>query len=88
MRQVRARYENGALLPAKLLPLKQGEDVSIVVLRQAEETGNLTPIVEDALTLRKDGDPAATRLRERTLGLEEQVLDALGPVRAAPHVGR
>jgi hypothetical protein len=37
MRQVRARYENGALLPAKPLPLKQGEDVSIVVLRQADE---------------------------------------------------
>ena len=37
MRQVRARYENGALLPAKLLPLKQGEDVSIVVLRQADD---------------------------------------------------
>ena len=36
MRQVRARYENGALHPAKPLPLKQGEDVSIVVLRRAE----------------------------------------------------
>ncbi|MBI4956552.1 MAG: antitoxin family protein [Myxococcales bacterium] len=36
MRQVRARYENGALLPARPLPLKQGEDVSIVVLRRPD----------------------------------------------------
>jgi len=38
MRQVRARYENGALLPAKPLPLKQGENVSIVVMRQADRS--------------------------------------------------
>ncbi len=33
---VRARYENGALLPAKPLPLKQGEDVSILIVRQPD----------------------------------------------------
>jgi predicted DNA-binding antitoxin AbrB/MazE fold protein len=33
---MRARYENGALLPAKPLPLKQGESVSIVVLRDSD----------------------------------------------------
>jgi predicted DNA-binding antitoxin AbrB/MazE fold protein len=38
MRPVRARYENGALLPAKPLPLKQGEDVSILVVRQPDST--------------------------------------------------
>jgi predicted DNA-binding antitoxin AbrB/MazE fold protein len=33
MAVVRARYENGALVPAKALPLAPGEDVSILVLR-------------------------------------------------------
>jgi predicted DNA-binding antitoxin AbrB/MazE fold protein len=36
MRPLRARYENGALLPAKPLPLKQGESVSIVVVRDSD----------------------------------------------------
>jgi predicted DNA-binding antitoxin AbrB/MazE fold protein len=36
MRPVRARYENGALRPAKPLPLKQGEDVSILIVRQPD----------------------------------------------------
>jgi predicted DNA-binding antitoxin AbrB/MazE fold protein len=33
MTVVRARYENGNLVPARALPLAPGEDVSIVVLR-------------------------------------------------------
>lgn len=36
MRPMRARYENGALLPAKPLALRQGESVSIVVLREPD----------------------------------------------------
>jgi predicted DNA-binding antitoxin AbrB/MazE fold protein len=36
MRPMRARYENGALLPAKPLPLRQGESVSILVLREPD----------------------------------------------------
>lgn len=38
MRHLRARYENGALLPAKPLPLKQGENVSILVLRDSDRS--------------------------------------------------
>ncbi len=33
MTVIKARYENGALVPAKAPPLAPGEDVSIVVLR-------------------------------------------------------
>lgn len=36
MRPMRARYENGALLPAKPLALRQGESVSIVVFREPD----------------------------------------------------
>lgn len=36
MRPVQARYENGALLPAKPLPLRQGQRVIVVVIVQAD----------------------------------------------------
>jgi predicted DNA-binding antitoxin AbrB/MazE fold protein len=36
MRPVRARYENGSLLPAKPLPLRAGENVAIIFVREAD----------------------------------------------------
>ena len=36
MRPVAARYENGALLPAKPLPLRQGERVLVFVVPQGD----------------------------------------------------
>jgi predicted DNA-binding antitoxin AbrB/MazE fold protein len=36
MGPVSARYENGVLLPAKPLPLKQGERVMVFVVQQAD----------------------------------------------------
>lgn len=56
MTVIRARYENGALVPAKALPLAPGEDVSIVVLRVSRTARwNLNRLAahseeEDALT--------------------------------------
>ena len=36
MRPVKARYENGLLRPAKPLPLRSGEDVGVIVVRQPD----------------------------------------------------
>ena len=44
----------------------------------AEEARHLAPVVEDALPLRAQVQPAVGKwLGKRTLGLEEEVLDAL-----------
>jgi predicted DNA-binding antitoxin AbrB/MazE fold protein len=36
MRPVRARYENGSLLPAKPLPLRSGESVALNFVREPD----------------------------------------------------
>jgi predicted DNA-binding antitoxin AbrB/MazE fold protein len=36
MRPMKARYEDGLLRPAKPLPLRPGEQVSVIVLRQPD----------------------------------------------------
>lgn len=36
MRPVRARYENGALLPAKPLPLRAGDNVALIFVRESD----------------------------------------------------
>ena len=36
MRPVRARYENGSLLPAKPLPLRAGECVALIFMREPD----------------------------------------------------
>jgi predicted DNA-binding antitoxin AbrB/MazE fold protein len=36
MRPVRARYENGSLLPAKPLPLRAGEHVALIFMREPD----------------------------------------------------
>ncbi len=38
MRPVRARYENGSLLPAKPLPLRSGESVALIFMREPDPT--------------------------------------------------
>jgi hypothetical protein len=58
------------------------------LLREAERARDLGPVVEDALALGMDREPAVfARLGERALGLEKEVLDALGRERLAYDVG-
>ncbi len=38
MRPVQARYEDGLLRPAQPLPLRPGEQVALIVLRQPDPT--------------------------------------------------
>lgn len=36
MKPVRARYENGTLLPAKPLPLRAGDNVALIFVREPD----------------------------------------------------
>jgi predicted DNA-binding antitoxin AbrB/MazE fold protein len=38
MRPVKARYEDGFLRPVKALPLRPGEQVGVIVIRQSDAT--------------------------------------------------
>ena len=86
--QSRLRLDRHVLLAAESAAVGREFDIE-PILGLAEHGGDLPAIVEDALALAGDVQPAVGQRRgEAGLGFEEQMLDALGPPHAADHMGR